>query len=558
MMDTILNVGIDQATGDFWEKRLGPTCFLNSFSRLLTMYGSVVKGLDRHKLESLNVLDAQSYYKEEVGQLFPSAFDQLMGAIEAVFKSWDNERNDIYRKQEGIPREWGTAVTVQAMVFGNLNEQSCTGVLFTRNSATGEATITGEFLPNAQGEDIVAGIRTPLSLSHLSKWNPTVATDLFLKVKNLEQQKKDMQDVEFTVQDGILYLLQTRNGKRTPMAAVKIAVDLAKEGILTKVEAIKRISAKTLDLAQTPSIDASWQKKADLKGIGGSVGIGKGKPVFTSKDAIASKVPCILITQETTADDIGGMLAAKGIITMHGGFTSHAAVVARGANKPCVTGVGKDLSQFYSESVVTMDGLTGNIWLQDVPVEEPKANGAVKEFKEMVLEVTEAIPAFTEAPTANMPQGLLYLGTKMLHPAEAVKLINRTKAYVGRLYVDLTVGAHPVEQAFFSLMGAYNPAQEVVNLLEQGPIDSSIILIGHVQPKKFKMVGAVQDLRSLVLSDGEVMIGGEFDKNDPALQWVLKHKANEGLTPISVGQYTAGVKSILSPEQSLLVAQEGK
>jgi phosphoenolpyruvate synthase/pyruvate phosphate dikinase len=558
MMDTILNVGIDGQTAMFWAEKLGEKCYSDSYHRLITMYGSVVKGIDRERLEKAS--NPTFLYEQETGESFPNGFDQLMGAIEAVFKSWDNERAFVYRKLHNIPREWGTAVTVQAMVFGNLNDQSGTGVLFTRNADTGDHKVTGEFLINAQGEDVVAGIRTPLPLDKMKEWNAKASADLMLTVLGLEKDKKDVQDVEFTVQDGTLYILQTRNAKRTALAAVKIAVDMAKEGLIEKKEAVKRVSAKQLDLAQMPTIDPKFKGEPQAVGIAACSGVAKGKPVFNSKDAVKSKVPCILITKETTPDDISGMLASKGVITMEGGLTSHAAVVARGENKPCITGVGADIHLFEGVSVVTMDGATGRIWLQDVPILEAKSSGVIAEFEKMVTEVAGVIPAFTEAPSYEMEQAILHLGPKMLNPMEAVALIHAACSKVKKLYVDLSWGGgHAAEMMFLDLFATYDAAQQVVNLLESGVAGSmkdQLVLVGTVKTKKFKMVGNVTDLRSLILADGEVALYSDT-VDDKATQWVMAYKLKEGLSFVSLGAVVPGVKSMVSVHQALNVAQGG-
>jgi pyruvate,phosphate dikinase len=558
MMDTILNVGIEFENSDFWQEKLGKKCYEDSFHRLITMYGSVVKGIDRESLERGTKKEALDTYHSATGNSFPGAFDQLMGAIEAVFKSWDNERAFVYRKLHNIPREWGTAVTVQAMVFGNLNNESGTGVLFTRNADTGENKITGEFLVNAQGEDVVAGIRTPVPLEKMFDWNFGVASELVNTVQGLEKQKKDVQDVEFTIQDGKLYILQTRNAKRTAMAAVRVAVEMAKEGLISKEEAIQRVTPKQLDLSQTPTIDPKFKGEPTATGIAACSGVAKGKPVFNSKDAVKSKVPCILITKETTPDDISGMLAAKGVITMEGGLTSHAAVVARGENKPCITGLGADVNLFEGVSVVTMDGATGRIWLQDVPILEPKGGGFIAEFEKMVAEVTGVTPALMEVPSYNMPQAILHLGSKILSPQEAVDMIVQSATYVDRLYVDLTHGSHQAETMFFQLFESYGPAQQIVDLLEKhhSHLKDVLVMVGEVKTKKFKMLGVASDLRSIILADKELSVdGAAWDSDDPAIQWVLKHKKQEGLSFVSLGSLVPGVKSMVSVHQALKMSQ---
>ena len=238
MMDTILNVGLDEATFPEWEARIGKEAVEDSAHRLVTMYGNVVKGINRKELE--DAVNPAKVYTLTTGEPFPNAKDQVLGAIEAVFKSWNNDRTKFYRKMHDIPEDWGTAVVVQAMVFGNLNDNSCTGVMFTRNPDNGDGKVVGEFLVNAQGEDVVAGIRTPQNLSEMSNWNDTVAQEVLDVALKLEHAKRDVQDIEFTVQDGKLFVLQTRNAKRSARAAVKIAVEMMVEGLITKEEMAKR------------------------------------------------------------------------------------------------------------------------------------------------------------------------------------------------------------------------------------------------------------------------------------------------------------------------------
>jgi phosphohistidine swiveling domain-containing protein len=403
MMDTILNVGLDGSCKGAWQKRIGTACVGNSFERLIEMYGSVVKGIERKKFEGKALSERLVFYKLETGEGFPSAGDQLLGAIEAVFKSWNNDRAKSYRRLNKIPDDLGTAVVIQAMVFGNMNDKSCTGVLFSRNPATGENEITGEYLVNAQGEDVVAGIRTPLPLSEMVKWNKVAAGELLGIVAKLEQASGDMQDVEFTVQDGKLFILQTRNAKRTAQAAVKIAVDLFNEDVISADQVIERVTLKQFLAAARPTIpvDFAVNHPPHGKGIPASNGCVSGVAVFSSKAAMESKVPCILIAEETTPDDIEGMNAAVGILTATGGATSHAAVVARGMDKVCIVGC-TTLAVSQKEcraalkgpkggwtinagSKVTLNGNTGEFWVHvDVPITGGGDNAAVKDLMDLI------------------------------------------------------------------------------------------------------------------------------------------------------------------------------
>lgn len=553
MMDTILNVGIDNTTQTFWSEKLGTECFGSSLHRLIVMYGSVVKGLKREDLEE-DLITAIHQYTRQTGEEFPDANGQLLGAIEAVFKSWDNERAKVYRKLNKIPREWGTAVTVQAMVFGNLNDQSGTGVLFTRNPDTGQAIVTGEFLPNAQGEDIVAGIRTPMPLVKMVDWNGPLAATLHETVLKLEVAKKDVQDVEFTVQDGKLYLLQTRNAKRSATAAIKIALDMVKEGLIDEQTAIKRVSAKQFDLAQQASIDPSYKKKEAYKGIGACSGVVSGKPVFSKDDAINCKEPCILITEETTPDDIEGMNAAVGVVTMVGGLTSHAAVVARSMNRACVVGVGQTAEAFKEVEILTIDGATGRIWTEQVPTIGGEQNGLIREFSALVTKQLGVVPVVFSAPSTAMPEALLYLRHQIADAKAAAKIVGETLLRVDRVYLDL-MPSEAAEQDFYSICGTDFLIQQLLVELQQISKEATDrLVVMSTVPHPFKAIGRGDDLRSLVLADGEVLMGAKVD--DPAIQKVLAWKQAEGLKTVLVGQYQPGVKSMVSIPQALQLVQE--
>ena len=400
MMDTILNVGMTEENLYLWIDRMGERSALDSYRRLLQMYGSVVFEIPMSKFDAAleevkhqakveqdcelsaddlrEVISAyQRIYGKECCTMPTSVRDQVHGAVLAVFRSWDNPRAIEYRKINSIPEDWGTGVTVQSMVFGNLNDASATGVVFTRCPSTGNAKITGEFLVNAQGEDVVAGIRTPEPIQAMADWNPEVSEQLAELLTDLEQHYRDMQDVEFTVQDGKLYVLQTRSGKRSAKAAFKIAHDLAVEGMISHTEAVKRVTQKQLLAMMQDTIDPDFTEKPALTGIAAGGGLVSGVAVFSAADAVNCKEPCILIRKETDPDDIAGMNAAVGILTATGGLTSHAAVVARGMNKTCVVGA-TDLwvddgasactqngngESIFKGTKVTLDGATGPVWI---------------------------------------------------------------------------------------------------------------------------------------------------------------------------------------------------
>lgn len=560
MMDTILNVGIEESNISEWVSRLGAKCFADSFHRLVSMYGSVVHGIRRSTLaENLKV--ALDEYQQRTESPFPDAKAQLLGAIEAVFKSWDNDRAEEYRRIHGYDREWGTAVTVQAMVFGNLNDQSATGVLFTRNPDTGGMAVTGEFLPNAQGEDIVAGIRTPQSLDAMKAWNETVYVQLLDQVIALENIKRDMLDIEFTVQDGTLYLLQVRSGKRSATAALKIAVDMEKQGLIDATEAVKRVSVRQFDLAQLASLDPKFDKPADFTGIPACSGVVSGKPVFTKEDAINCKVPCILVTHETTPDDITGMLVAKGVVTMVGGLTSHAAVVARAMDRACIVGVGQDVESFKDVEVLSLDGATGRIWTEAVPIVSGQTNGVIREFNQLVCGALGIVPVIFDTPTHPMSEALLYLGDQILDPEKAVSVVVNTLLVVKRLYLDLVPSAE--EQGFLKILAAHNHTAKVLSLLQealppQHELSKRLVLVAtaeHSSP--FQRIAPGTDLRSIILSGEEIVLDG-VDVSDPAIQRVLAWKQAEGCAPISIGAFLPGTKSLISIPQALQIISNGK
>ena len=416
MMDTILNLGLNDVSVKGLEKQTGDERFAyDSYRRLIQMFGNVVMGVPHEKFEEViseqkkkrgvkedTELTAEDWreviekYKElikkETGREFPQdPYEQLRMAVDAVFKSWNNERAIVYRKANKIPDDLGTAVNIQTMVFGNMGPDSGTGVAFTRNPATGEKEYFGEFLFNAQGEDVVAGIRTPKSIADLKKEIPKVYEQLENVFKTLEKHYRDMQDMEFTVEKGKLYMLQTRTGKRTAAAAVKIAVDMVNEGLITKEEAILRVNPNDLDQLLHRRLDPNAKKDVLAKGLGASPGAASGKVVFDADEAVklsekGEKV--ILVRNETTPEDIHGMIASQGILTVHGGMTSHAAVVARGMGKPCVAGcedieIHGDFFEVKGVRVekgeeITIDGSTGEVMKGIVPTVEPALSGEFK------------------------------------------------------------------------------------------------------------------------------------------------------------------------------------
>lgn len=417
MMDTILNLGLNDVAVEGFAKKTGnPRFAYDSYRRFIQMFSDVVMEVEKAKFEEIldNVkeergakldtdLDADALrevikrYKElfhdEIGHEFPQEpKDQLLEAVKAVFRSWNNPRAIYYRRMNDIPGDWGTAVNVQAMVFGNMGETSGTGVAFTRNPATGEANIYGEYLINAQGEDVVAGVRTPQPISKLEEDMPEVYKQFMEIAHKLEAHYRDMQDMEFTIQEGKLFFLQTRNGKRTAQAALEIACDLVDNGIITKEEAISRIDAKTLDQLLHPGFDKSALDIATQIGqaLPASPGAASGRVYFTAKDArnaAENGEKVILVRLETSPDDIEGMHAAEGILTVRGGMTSHAAVVARGMGTACVSGCGaikinEEEKSFELSDItikegdyISLDGSTGKIYLGKLETKKADISG---------------------------------------------------------------------------------------------------------------------------------------------------------------------------------------
>ena len=409
MMDTILNLGLNEEVVETIAAQSGnPRWAWDCYRRFIQMYSDVVMEVGKKYFEELidemkakkgvkqdvelNAEDLKELanqfkaeYKSKIGSDFPTdPKEQLMGAIKAVFRSWDNPRANVYRRDNDIPYSWGTAVNVQSMAFGNMGDDCGTGVAFTRDPATGAKGLFGEFLTNAQGEDVVAGVRTPMHISEMEQKFPEAFAEFNKVCKTLEDHYRDMQDMEFTVEHGKLYMLQTRNGKRTAQAALKIACDLVDEGMRTEEEAVAMIDPRNLDTLLHPQFDAKALKAATPmgKGLGASPGAACGKIVFTADDAEAwnergEKV--VLVRLETSPEDITGMKASQGILTVRGGMTSHAAVVARGMGTCCVSGCSDIVmdeankkftlagKEFHEGDYISIDGSTGNIYDGIIP-----------------------------------------------------------------------------------------------------------------------------------------------------------------------------------------------
>ncbi|MEG1175911.1 MAG: pyruvate, phosphate dikinase [Ruthenibacterium sp.] len=447
MMDTILNLGLNDEVVEGLAAFTGnPRFAYDSYRRFVQMFSDVVMEMSKTEFEKLideakeakgvkqdTDLDAddlkalvqkfKALYKSKMGKDFPAdPAEQLMEAVKAVFRSWDNPRANTYRRMNEIPYDWGTAVSVQSMVFGNSGDNSGTGVAFTRDPATGEKALFGEYLINAQGEDVVAGIRTPSPIKHLKDQMPEVYEQFATIATNLENHYRDMQDMEFTIENGKLYMLQTRNGKRTAAAALKVAVDLVDEGVLTEREAVMRVEPKQLDSLLHPQFDPAALKAAEVigKGLAASPGAACGQVVFTAEDATAavengSMKKVVLVRLETSPEDIEGMAVAQGILTVRGGMTSHAAVVARGMGTCCVSGCGEivvdyDKKQFtlggkaYHEGEwISIDGSTGNIYGAKVATRAAEIGGDFSRFMEWADAVRE-LQVYANADTPHDAQ----------------------------------------------------------------------------------------------------------------------------------------------------------
>ncbi|MCI9545679.1 MAG: pyruvate, phosphate dikinase [Lachnospiraceae bacterium] len=475
MMDTILNLGLnDEAVEGFARRTGNPRFAYDSYRRFIQMYSDVVMEIPKSRFEKIldeekEARDAEfdtdltaedlkeiiakfkQVYRDSRGSDFPQdPRKQLMGAVKAVFRSWDNPRAIVYRRMNDIPGDWGTAVNVQAMVFGNMGDTSGTGVAFTRNPSTGEKGIYGEYLINAQGEDVVAGVRTPQPISRLEEDMPDCYQEFMDIAQKLESHYRDMQDMEFTIQEGKLYFLQTRNGKRTAQAALKIACDLVDEGKITKEEAVTRIDAKSLDQLLHPTFDAEALKNGTVIGeaLPASPGAAAGKVYFTAEEAKAAHEAgerVILARLETSPEDIEGMHAAEGILTVRGGMTSHAAVVARGMGTACVSGCGEitmhEEEKYFElggETIkegdyLSLDGSTGKIYLGDIQTQEASIGGNfgrlmewADKFRTMKVRTNADTPADTENAVRLGAEGIGLCRTEhMFFDAERIPKIRK-------------------------------------------------------------------------------------------------------------------------------------
>ena len=435
MMDTILNLGFnDYVAEKMLEITKDEKFVYTSYLRFVQMFSEIAKGINRKKFMHLKatdykaqIIESKNIYREECGEMFPENYKaQILIAVKSIFDSWNNDRAILYRKLHNIDNNMGTAVVIQEMVFGNFNDKSGTGVLFTRNPSTGEDKIFGEVLLNAQGEDIVAGIRTPDNIEVLKISMPNIYNELVDTVKRLEKHNRDMQDVEFTIEDSKLYILQTRNGKRTAEASLKIAMDLVNEGIITKEEAILKVEPTSINKLLNGDFEEKYLKKATLltKGLAASSGVAVGRIMFDAK-RVKIREKTILVREETSPEDLQGMALAQGIITLKGGATSHGAVVARGMGKCCVTGCSEIKIDEINKTMtvgkytlkegdfISVSGHTGEIYLGKIPLKENSFSDELKEFvswaskiKRMGVRMNADTPEDVEQGKAFGAQGI--------------------------------------------------------------------------------------------------------------------------------------------------------
>lgn len=510
MMDTILNVGINRDNLEEWQDRLGTVAGLDCYRRLLMMLGDTALGIPKDEFalsDEVELEEAIAHYEtlySNHGHDLPGALEgQLRCAIEAVFRSWQSPRAVEYRKLENIPDDWGTSVTVQAMVFGNMNDKSCSGVLFSRNPSTGEKGLYGEFLKNAQGEDVVAGTHTPIPVQKMKDMGWVMIYDALQAIASkLETTRRDMQDMEFTVQNGELFMLQTRNGKRSAQAAFRVALDMVDEGLITMDEAIARVKPSQFKVVKRPQIDPKFKDKPMMTGIAGSVGIATGRVALSAKEAVAlaqTGEKVILVTHETTPDDIAGMAASVGILTQTGGATSHAAVVARGMDKPCVVGC-TDLTfnpcQFGTGDLISIDGATGRVWAGEVPVIEALDGGPVQAFLDRMFEHRGLIEK-TTAPKAGACVALgdwLGLSDKQIG-AHCHALFELLKAGHS-VTLDASFEGDSTDNLIWGIAGASPEAammDAIVATLAKGDLTGSFVMGDDKYTKVLKAAGA-QDI----------------------------------------------------------------
>ncbi len=562
MMDTLLNIGITEESEPFWKDRLGECSFLDCKRRLIAMYGSTVEGCDPKPFaEDWKAKQSQKYgskkapgseaavlaspkhmqktvrfhlkyFEKMAGKEFPSELRaQLKGSIGAVFESWNSERAIEYREMHGISHSLGTAVNIQMMVFGNMNENSLSGVAFTRDPATGHNVLMGEFVRNAQGEDVVAGTATPLPLSEMAKSDPELFGQLNEIAGKLEEHYLEMMDVEFTVEDGVLWMLQCRVGKRTGEAAFRIAYDMVEEGKISKKEAVSRVTAKQYAALKKIRIEGDVPKP-DYEGIAAGGGLVKGHVVTTSEEAkkVGKEKAVILVTDETTPDDFGGMAASVGILTRTGGATSHAAVVGRSLEKSCVVGTTDlpDLAGF--PAIITICGSTGRVWLKDLSLTQ----GQPPDFANTVFGWAVELNGGNVAVKQGIEAGLTKGSYVMLGDAKAdhvEQFVMNSNPPEGPAFVDLQFsGENPLDEddKLWGLLNAPGPdfgfktEARVMVLAGLAAIGNVVIVpnayttaahIKKLRKSGWKVCSRVTTIEELLESDGIVEVDPSFAKS---------------------------------------------
>lgn len=593
MMDTILNVGMHAEVMQDWEKRIGKRAAIDSTRRLIQMLGHTAYHVDAKVFEAILTqmrfkskvkTDAElgveelaivlgdflSAFHKATGSNFPTTLgDQLREAIRAVFDSWMNPRAIEYRKLNNLSEAMGTAVTVQAMVFGNMGEDSGSGVLFTRDPSTGHKHVMGEYLQNAQGEDVVAGIRTPVDLKQYSKDLPVKdpghkwLVELNHVCDKLEDEYRDMVDVEFTVQKGELFILQSRVGKRSAAAAFKIAVDLQDTGVISIDEALSRLTKEQYKIVRRPIIDPKFDKKPLLTGLPACPGVAVGKPVFSSKEALECAEPCILVTHETTPDDIAGMNKAVGILTQTGGATSHAAVVARAMDKPCIVGCTElNISLMKEQTTkIALEGSTGRVWLGEVPVIDSSNSPEVKLIAQWCMDKVgwRVATVVDQAEGEHTIQAAHWWGDKEVFEA----IVEAMEEYSTRDHIILDM-AGPTElgmsedlplhlcfgqklpstvqdTAFKSWMMGYLGAHPLPGLMiVNHGMDLTSLLLTNMKKSGFKLMGSATSMADVLEGTGmvndafiEKVIGGT--KAWKQLEGILKAQGVEpAVVPLAV------------------------
>lgn len=535
MMDTILNVGINDENLDEWTDRLGLEAALDCYRRLILMYSETVIGIPAEAFEDCaSHAEHLARYEELTGETFPQAIEeQLEGSLAAVFNSWNSERARAYRSMYGHDDSWGTAVTVQQMVFGNRNDKSCSGVMFTRDFNTGAQELIIDWLPNAQGEDVVAGTHTPETGSALIAWNPHVFDGLLKYATQMEEHFNDMQDIEFTVDNGELFILQTRDGKRSALAAFQIAHDFEDAGKIDKAELLRRVTAKQYIALHNPSIDPAFDVAPCVTGVGASGSIVTGIAVMSSADAVSCKEDCILVTKETTPSDFPGMAASVGILTQTGGITSHAAVVARGMDKTCVVGAADVNLAKIAGKQITIDGATGRVWVgQNVPVVQGDIPAFVEDIIEYAMEHDTSFLAVAPESVSKGQTVQVDVSGSLNTQTALAKVLKALKASGGNGVISFGKNAGTDEQdqdflGYFGIVGDnYDDGTYLVieKVLAQGqwtnkfksdwtlhlPSGASIDYANVLRSHGWKVVTVVNCWKAALSVDGYVIMDANF------------------------------------------------